>query len=53
MDSCVKELVIEALANCDPAKMTPLSSSVDNGDGVNIPLEFAEQLIKLVTKRKD
>lgn len=48
MNERIKELTIRALAKCDPAKMTNLSSSVDNGAGVDIPLEFSEKFAQLV-----
>ena len=50
MNERIKELTIQALAMCDATKMTPLSSSVDNGDGVDIPLEFTEKLTELLVK---
>lgn len=48
MNERIKELTIRALAKCDPAKMTNLSSSVDNGAGVDIPLEFSEKFAELL-----
>jgi len=50
MNEKIKALVITSLSQCDAAKMTPLSSSVDNGDGVDIPLEFAEKFAELIVK---
>ena len=50
MNERFKELTIRALAQCDPTKMTPLSSSVDNGDGVDIPVEFTEKVIRLIVQ---
>jgi hypothetical protein len=50
MNERIKELTIQALAECDPTKMTPLSSSVDNGDGVDIPLEFSKKFAELIVR---
>ena len=50
MNERIKQLTIQALAECDATKMTPLSSSVDNGDGVDIPLEFSEKFAQLLVK---
>lgn len=49
--SLIKELTIQALANCEPSKMTELSSSVNNGDGVDIPLEFSEKFAELLVEK--
>jgi len=50
MNERIKELTINALVQCDATKMTPLSSSVDNGSGVDIPLEFAEKFAELIVR---
>jgi len=43
----IKELTCQALAMCDDSKMTPLSSSVDDGRA-DIPLEFSEKFAELI-----
>ena len=48
MNERIRELTVKALSSCNPAKMTSLSSSVDNGDGVDIPLEFSEKFAQLI-----
>jgi hypothetical protein len=48
MNEQIKKLTIQALAKCDATKMTQLSSSVDNGNGVDIPLEFSEKFAELI-----
>lgn len=50
MHEKIKLLVISALAKCDVKKMTPLSSSVHNGESVDIPLEFAEKFAELIVQ---
>ena len=50
MNEQIKKLTIQALAKCDATKMTQLSSSVDNGNGVDIPLEFSEKFAELIVR---
>ena len=50
MNERIRELTVKALSSCNPAKMTSLSSSVDNGDGVDIPLEFSEKFAQLIVQ---
>ena len=50
MNERIRELTVKALSSCNPAKMTSLSSSVDNGDGVDIPLEFSEKFAELIVR---
>ena len=50
MNERIRELTVKALSSRNPAKMTSLSSSVDNGDGVDIPLEFSEKFAQLIVQ---
>ena len=50
MNERIRELTVKALSSCNPAKMTSLSSSVDNGDGVDIPLEFSAKFAELIVR---
>ena len=50
MNERIRELTVKALSSCNPAKMTSLSSSVDNGDGVDIPLEFSAKFAELIVQ---
>ena len=50
MNERIRELTVKALSSCNPAKMTSLSNSVDNGDGVDIPLEFSEKFAQLIVQ---